>query len=110
MKKLLTILMMACITVSAASFVAAATPVKTDNQTNTNVQIVEEGEIVAPQLFTGLIKQTDAGLMLETAEGSYPLEGLNLQEMIDKEVIITGVVKGEQENSVIFVVKATAKG
>lgn len=110
MKKLLTVLMMACITISAASALATSAPAKKDAQKNTNVQIVEEGEIVAPQLFTGLIKQTDTGLMLETAEGSYPLEGLNLQEMIDREVIITGVVKGEPENSVIFVVKATAKG
>lgn len=110
MKKVLTILMMACITVSSASVFAVSTPAKTEAQTNTNVQIIEEGKVVAPQLFTGLVKQTDAGLMLETSNGSYPLEGLNLQEMIDKEVIITGVVKGEQENSVIFVVKATAKG
>lgn len=110
MKKLLTILMIACLTVSSASFVAASTPAKTENQADTNVQIVKEGEIVAPKLFTGFVKQTDTGLMLETAQGSYPLEGLNLQEMIDKEVTITGVMKGEQDNSVIFVVKATAKG
>ena len=61
------------------------------------------------QSFSGLVTKTEKGLILETAEGKYLLEGLSLEEIIGKEVYVTGVVENKDETDVIYVVKADLK-
>ncbi len=61
------------------------------------------------QSFSGLVTKTEKGLVLETAEGKYLLEGLSLDEIIGKEVFVTGVVENKKDANVIYVVKADLK-
>ena len=61
------------------------------------------------QSFSGLVTRTEKGLILETSEGTYMLEGLSLEEIIGKEVYVTGVVKNNSENDIIYVVRADFK-
>ena len=61
------------------------------------------------QSFSGLVRRTDNGLVLETADGMYRLKGLSLEEIVGKEVYVTGLVKTDQEDTTIYVVKADVK-
>lgn len=61
------------------------------------------------QSFSGLVKKTDKGLMLETQNGKYQLKGLSLEEIAGKQVYVTGVVKSDDEIDTIYVVKADVK-
>ena len=61
------------------------------------------------QSFSGLVTKTEKGLILETADGKYLLEGLSLEEIIGKEVYVTGVVENKNDTDVIYVVKADLK-
>lgn len=64
---------------------------------------------VKPQSFTGVVKAVDGGVALQTVDGVFPLEGLDIKELVDQEVVITGVMRGQKQNSSIFVMKAAVK-
>ncbi|MGL1932129.1 MAG: hypothetical protein OCC45_10250 [Desulfotalea sp.] len=104
MKKLLTVLMIAGLTMSSAALVSA------NSKVAPVVDTVKQEEAVKPEIFVGLVKSSDKGLMLETTNGTFPLKGLDLKQLVDQEVIIDGVAKIEQEQDVIYVVKAKVKG
>ena len=59
--------------------------------------------------FSGLVRKTDSGLMLETTNGKYQLKGLSLEEIVGKQVYVTGVVKSDDEMDTIYVVQADVK-
>jgi len=57
--------------------------------------------------FSGLVKRTDVGFILETADGNnYQLKGLSLADTVGKKVDIIGVIKDAQQANIIYVVKA----
>ncbi len=106
MKKVLAALLVVGMSISTAAITVAST----QETTKVVTEKAADEALVKPRLFTGLVKKSEEGLMLETSNGSYPLTGLSLETMVDQEVIISGVVKGEEGKSEIFVVKATVKG
>lgn len=61
------------------------------------------------QSFSGMVKKTDQGLVLETKNAKYQLKGLSLEEIVGKEVYVTGVVKSDDKTNTIYVVKADVK-
>lgn len=65
---------------------------------------------VKPQSFAGKVMETEEGVVLQTSEGVFPLEGLDIKDLVNQEVVVTGVIRGEGQSSSIFVMKAAAKG
>jgi hypothetical protein len=110
MKRLFAMMLVAVLTFSSGiAFASSPTAaVETVKETSSAVAIESNIEKIQ-QSFSGLVKKTDNGLILETADGTYQLKGLSLDEIIGKEVYVTGVVKSDQEENTIYVVKADVK-
>lgn len=104
--KLLTAVLVGSIAASTSLAVASSSSetIKA-NAEKTTVAIESNLEKIQKSL-SGVVKKTDKGLILETADGTYRLKGLSLDEIIGKEVHITGVIKKGKEESIIYVVKA----
>lgn len=56
--------------------------------------------------LTGVVGRIGDSLFLETAEGAFRIRGLSLEEIVGKKVNITGVVKKNEEEQIIYVAKA----
>jgi hypothetical protein len=107
MKKTLSVIVISAFIAAGSSAFASSTPSKPvveDPQTTIQTSIEK-----LQQSFSGLVKKTDTGLILETKDGEYMLKGLSLEEIVGKEVLVTGVVKSENEANTIYVVKADVK-
>lgn len=61
------------------------------------------------QSYSGLVTQTENGLLLKTSHGEYLLKGLSLEQIIGQEVQVTGIVKNDKEVSTIYVVMANVQ-
>ncbi len=109
MKKTIAILMVAGF-LGTAGYAAAtdttAGPAATAGQ---DAKVVEMSTGKISQSFAGLVKKTDDGLVLETKNGLYQLEGLNLEDVVGKQVYITGVLRNDENAKTIYVVKADIK-
>lgn len=107
MKKTLSVIVISAVVAVSSSAFASSTPSKpvTEAPQTTIQTSIEKMQ----QSFSGLVKKTDTGLILETKDGAYILKGLSLEEIVGKEVFVTGVVKSENEANTIYVVKADVK-
>jgi len=56
--------------------------------------------------LTGVVGKIGDALFLETAEGAFRIRGLSLDEIVGKKVNLTGVVKNNEEERIIYVAKA----
>lgn len=74
-----------------------------------NVIIIEANLHKIKQTFSGVVTKTDNGLILETANGVYLLEGLNLETSVGEEVNVTGVVKDQEHMKIIYVIQAEVR-
>ncbi len=75
--------------------------------TDPKLSKVEKSIAKMPQFFSGRVKETESGIILESADGSnYLLKGLSLNDIVGKNVAITGVVKNGKETNIIYVVEA----
>jgi hypothetical protein len=104
MKKTLSVIVVSALVAVGSSAFASSTPSKPvveDPQTTIQTSVEK-----LQQSFSGLVKKTETGLVLETKDGEYMLKGLSLEEIIGKEVLVTGVVKSENDANIIYVVKA----
>lgn len=106
MKRIITLLMVGAITVSGAGqlFASAATTEPED------IPKTVESQLAEPQDFSGMVAETEEGVVLKTADGIFMLEGMDVTGLINKEVVVTGVLRSGEQNSSIFVMKAEVKG
>lgn len=102
MKMLLVLLIVTGISITFTVVSAAA---KKDEPANIGQEQSTQEQLLETVSYSGLVVEGEDGLRLETDAGSYQLRGLNLQELLNQNVIITGILKGEEENSTLFVVK-----
>lgn len=107
MKKTLSLIAISAFIAASTSAFASSNPAKPTTQ-DAKASIETSIEKLQ-QSFSGMVKKTDNGLILETKDGMYNLKGLSLEEIVGKEVFVTGVVKNENETNTIYVVKADVK-
>lgn len=74
------------------------------------VQTAVETQLEKPQDFAGMVAETEQGFVLKTVAGTFLLEGMDVTGLVNKEVVVTGVLKNGDKNSAIFVMKAEVKG
>lgn len=74
-----------------------------------NTVAVESNLEKIQDTFSGLVTKAETGLILETGDGIYKLKGLSLEEIVGKEVSVTGVVSNNEEGNTIYVVRADVK-
>ncbi len=103
MKRVLAAIMIAGLTVSTIATLSTASDKKA-------TPVVETEQVVNQDVFVGLVKETTKGMMLDTEEGLIPLKGVDVKPFVDQVVFISGNVKTEKGENVIYVVKATVKG
>ncbi len=75
-----------------------------------DVQTAVESQLAEPQDFAGTVAETEKGIVLKTADGIFFLEGLDITGLVNKEVVVTGVLRSDDQSSSIFVMKAEVKG
>ncbi len=110
MKKKIVVMLVAAFTTSSGIGFASSPTAAVENATETSPTVAIESNLEKiQQSFSGLVKKTDNGLVLETVDATYQLKGLSLDEIIGKEVYVTGVVKSDQEENTLYVVKADVK-
>lgn len=56
--------------------------------------------------LTGVVGKVGNTLFLKTADGVFRIRGLSLDETVGKKVNLTGVVKNNKEERIIYVAKA----
>lgn len=93
-----------CLT-GAGQLFAAGNAVESED-----VNTAVESQLTEPQDFAGMVSETDQGMVLKTIDGTFLLEGMDVTGLVDKEVVITGVLRNGEQNSSIFVMKAEVKG
>ncbi len=61
------------------------------------------GQIIIHErsMFSGLVLKTDEGIAITTNRGTFLLRGADLEELVGKNVLVTGVMRG----GAIFAVK-----
>ncbi len=96
--------------VASSTLAMASSSAETIKATTEKTTVALESNLEKIQKsLSGVVKKTPEGLILETDDGAYRLKGLSLDEIIGKEVHITGVVKQGKEESIIYVVKADVR-
>ncbi len=68
---------------------------------------VSTAKEVVPQSFAGLVKESGDGIFLETAQGIFRLEGIELEKYVGKKVAILGIIANGGGSEHIIVAKAT---
>jgi hypothetical protein len=110
MKNIFAVMLVTALTSTSGIAFASSPTTAVETVTESSAAVAIESNLEKiQQSFSGLVKKTDNGLVLETVDGTYQLKGLSLDEIIGKEVYVTGVVKSDQEESTIYVVKADVK-
>lgn len=90
MKHIVTVLLIASL--CAVGMLAIAEDVESDGSseygTTMSTLILQERSI-----FSGLVDETDKGMVITTTRGTYYLKGGDLDEFVGKRVRVTGIVR-----------------
>ncbi|WP_136796662.1 hypothetical protein [Desulfosediminicola ganghwensis] len=76
------------------------------SMTENSVVVFESSLQRIQKTLTGVVGKIGDSLFLETAEGAFRIRGLSLDEIVGKKVNLTGVVKKNEEERIIYVAKA----
>lgn len=106
MKKFSSVILIAGVMCVPVTTYAAAKTSEVTAETEKAAVAIESSLEKMQKTVSGMVKESQNGLILETSEGVYKLKGLSLEEIIGKEVHVTGVVKTGKDENIIYVVKA----
>lgn len=107
------VVLIALITIGIIGFIGAGSMVVASEKNTEKNVVTGTSTIVAAQetaVFKGIVKKTESGIVLVGEKETYALEGEGLEELLGRNVEITGtLVKGDTINTIIVIQAESVK-